>query len=106
MRAIAKIIGFVLLATPIMFLMAASVGLAAIGAARYAAGLTESGTIPAWLPYIYRSVEGHDVGSWFGIGRPPVAPSTVFRLPDARRRGTCRVAHGTAQLPNLLAAAN
>jgi hypothetical protein len=53
MRAIAKIIGFVLLAAPILFLMAASVGLAAIGAARYAAGLTESGTIPAWLPHIF-----------------------------------------------------
>jgi hypothetical protein len=53
MRAIAKLIGFVLLAAPILFLMAASVGLAAIGAARYAAGLTESGTIPAWLPLIF-----------------------------------------------------
>jgi hypothetical protein len=35
--------------------MAASVGLAAIGAARYTSGLTESGTIPAWLPYIFGS---------------------------------------------------
>jgi hypothetical protein len=48
MRAIAKPIGFVLLAAPILFLMAASVGLAAIGAARYAAGLTESGALPIW----------------------------------------------------------
>jgi hypothetical protein len=34
-------------------LMAASIGLAAIGAARYAGGLTESGAIPGWLPYIF-----------------------------------------------------
>jgi hypothetical protein len=52
-RAIAKVIGFVLLASPILCLMLASLGLAAIGAARYAAGLTESGAIPAWLPYIF-----------------------------------------------------
>ena len=48
MRAIAKPIGFVLLPLPILFLMAASVGLAAIGAARYSAGLTESGSILIW----------------------------------------------------------
>jgi hypothetical protein len=52
-----------------------------------------------------RPVEGHDVSSRFGIGRIlPVAPRSVFRLPDARRRGTCPVAHGAAQLPKLLAA--
>jgi hypothetical protein len=42
-----------LLASPILCLMLASLGLAAIGAARYAARLTESGAIPAWLPYIF-----------------------------------------------------
>jgi hypothetical protein len=53
MRAIAKFSGFILLANAIFCLMAASLGLAAIGAARYAAGITESGTIPTWLPYIF-----------------------------------------------------
>jgi hypothetical protein len=53
MRAIAKVIGFVLLASPILCLMLASLVLAGIGAARYAAGLTESRAIPAWLPYIF-----------------------------------------------------
>jgi hypothetical protein len=42
-----------LLASPILCLMAASVGLAAIGAARYGAGLTRGGTIPMWLPYVF-----------------------------------------------------
>jgi hypothetical protein len=41
MRAIAKFSGFILLASAIFCLMAASLGLAAIGAARYAAGITE-----------------------------------------------------------------
>jgi hypothetical protein len=53
MRALAKPISFVLLASPILCLMVASLGLAAIGAARYAAGISESGTIPAGLPYIF-----------------------------------------------------
>jgi hypothetical protein len=53
MRATTKLISFVLLSSAILCLMASSLGLAAIGAARYAAGISESGTIPAWLPYIF-----------------------------------------------------
>jgi hypothetical protein len=89
MRVTAKVIGFVLLAAPILCLMAASLGLAAIGAARYTAGLTESGTIPPWLPYIFGSsvdlLKSTMLAAgfgWIGFRSRPVL-SLVCLLPGA-----------------------